>query len=49
VTAFECFRIMDGIEKDYVDSFKTTAELRSKVARIPKVQELYSGVPGFEP
>jgi hypothetical protein len=40
---------MDGIGKDFVDSFEKVAELRSKVARIPKVQELYSGVPGFEP
>jgi hypothetical protein len=39
---------LDGIEKDFVDSFEKAAELRCKVANMPKVKELYRDVPGFE-
>jgi hypothetical protein len=43
------FRLVDGIEQDYSDSFQERAALCSKVASMPKVKNLYIDAPGLEP
>lgn len=42
-------RFLEGITVEFLDSFVKMSALRSKVASMPKVKEMYTGVAGFEP
>ena len=42
------YRYIDGIGVEFMDSFGKTSVLRVKVAGMPKVKEMYTGVAGFE-
>lgn len=42
-------RRWDGIGGEFVDSFPCIAATRSKIAALPKVQEMYGSESGYEP